>query len=244
MLATTAVASPRALARLAGWLYLVTIGLGIVVQFAVKDAVMVPGDAAATFANLTAMSVRWRLGIVAELVLIACTVPTVVALYLLLAPVNRTLALMSSCFGLLGAAVEGSHALKLVEALFPVGKAAYLAAFEPAQLHAMAALSIRGQAVGFGVALFFFGPYFLLNGRLIAASGYFPRLIGRLYQVAGLGYLANTLVLLLAPRFAGLAFMAMVLPVLAGEGSFCVWLLLRGVDEERWRARALTAPVV
>jgi hydrogenase-4 membrane subunit HyfE len=128
----------------------------------------------------------------------------------------------------------------LVEALFPLGSAGYLAAFEPAQLHAMAAMSIKAQVVGFGIALFFFGPFFLVAGYLIFRSTYFPKAIGFLYQIAGVAYLANGLVLVLAPRFAGPAFIAMAIPVFVGEVSFCLWLLFRGVDAEKWKARTGT----
>lgn len=231
-----AAASPITLARLAGVLYLLSIGLGLFEHMIVKARILMPGNAAGTAANLEAMEPLWRLGIAAELFLVAFTIPLTLILYVLLRPVNRDLALLATFFSLVASAVEAAFSLRLVEALTPLSSAGYLEAFEPAQLHAMTAMSIKAHVVGFGIALFFFGPFFLVSGYLIFRSTYFPRAIGLLYQLAGVAYLANGLVLVLAPRFAGPAFIAMAIPVFVGEVSFCLWLLFRGVDAERWKA--------
>jgi hypothetical protein len=110
--------------------------------------------------------------------------------------------------------------------------------FTPEQLNAMASLSLKSRAFGFGIALLFFGPFFLVTGYLIFRSTYFPRAIGILYQIGGVAYLANGFVLLLAPRFAGQIFAIIVLPAFVGEASFCLWLLIKGVNMERWKAQA------
>jgi tetratricopeptide (TPR) repeat protein len=129
-----------------------------------------------------------------------------------------------------------------VQALFPLSGATSLRAFTAAQLDAMTSLALRSHVHGFGIALLFFGPFFLIAGRLIFRSGYFPRPIGVLYQIAGAGYLVNGFCLILAPAFAGTIFNVIVIPVFVGEASFCAWLLLKGVDLERWKARAGAMP--
>ena len=129
-----------------------------------------------------------------------------------------------------------------MEALFPLGRNAYLAAFTPGQLPAMTALAMKAHALGFGLALLMFGPFFLVTGYLIFASGYFPKALGVLYQLAGLAYMVNGFVLVLAPRLADRAFMIMAAPAFIGETSFAVWLLIKGVRIERWRS--LTSPAV
>jgi hypothetical protein len=101
----------------------------------------------------------------------------------------------------------------------------------------MASLALKSHAVGFGLALLLFGPFFLVSGYLIRKSTYFPRAIGILYQVAGLAYLANGFGVILAPRFAGQVFAVIVVPAFVGEASFCSWLLVKGLDLEKWTAR-------
>jgi hypothetical protein len=230
--------SPRALARLCGLLYLITIVVGIFDEAFVKGRIVVPGDATATAANLRSMESLWRLGIAGELVMVLCTVVVAFLLYVLLRPVSRDLAVLMTFFNLVAIAVQASYSLRLVEALFPQGRARYLEAFTPAQLDAMASLALKSHALGFGFALLLFGPFFLVCGHLIYRSTYFPRVIGILYQVAGVAYLTNGFVLVLAPRFAGQIFAAIVVPAFVGEASFCLWLLARGPDLAKWNARA------
>jgi len=232
-------ASPRALARLCGLLYLITIVVGIFDEAFVKGRIVVPGDATATAANLRSMQFLWRLGITGELVvMVLCTVVVAFILYVLLRPVSRDLAVLMTFFNLIAIAVQASNSLRLVEALFPLGSAGYLEAFTPAQLDAMASLALKSHAFGFGIALLLFGPFFLVSGYLIYRSTYFPRVIGILYQVAGLAYLTNGCVLVLAPRFASQIFAAIVIPAFLGEASFCLWLLAKGLDVEKWNAKA------
>jgi hypothetical protein len=81
-------ASPRTLARAEGVVYLLIIILGIFVELFVRGRIIAGGDAAATAANLTAMQSLWRIGIVAELLMVICTACSALLLYLLLKPVS------------------------------------------------------------------------------------------------------------------------------------------------------------
>jgi hypothetical protein len=168
--------------------------------------------------------------------MIVVTIVLAVILYVLTKPVHKELALLAMIFGLVATAVEAAYAMQLVEALFPIGSNAYLAAFTPAQLQAMTALAMKAHVIGFGVGLLLFGPFFLVTGYLAFVSGYFPKMLGVLYQLAGIGYMLNGFVLVLAPRLAGPMFMVMGVPAFVGEMSFAVWLLTRGVRIEGWRA--------
>lgn len=229
--------SPQRLAKLGGALYLVGIVVGIFNQAVVKGRIVVAGDAAATAANLRSMEWLWRLGIAGEMVMVLSTIVLAFILYLLLRPVSRDLALLATFFNLIAIGVQAAYSLRLVEALFPLGTARYLETFSAPQRQALAALALRSHGIGFGIVLLFFGPFFLLSGYLIRKAAYLPTAVGALYQLAGLAYLANGFVLVLAPRLAGQAFAAMVVPVFVGEASFCLWLLFRGVDLQRWAAQ-------
>lgn len=100
----------------------------------------------------------------------------------------------------------------------------------------------KSHALGYGLGLLLFGPFFLVSGYLIFKSTYFPRAIGILYQIGGVAYMVNGLVTILAPRFAGQIFAVIVLPAFVGETSFCLWLLIRGVNVSKWQARAGAKP--
>src|SRR6266487_1104647 len=233
--------SPQVYARIGGVLYLITIILGAVEELFIRGRIIVPGDATATATNLRSMESLWRFGIASELFLGVCTITLTLILYILLKPVNRDLALLATFFCLIAIAVETAYSLQLVEALYPLGNAAYLQAFTPEQLYAMSNLSIKAHGDGFGIALLLFGCFFPIAGYLIFKSGYFPKAIGILYMIPGLSYLISTLALILAPTFAGRFYFVIAGPALIGELSLCLWLLVKGVNLQRWRERASVA---
>lgn len=227
--------SPRIVARLGGANYLLIIILGIFVELFVRGKIVVSGDAAATAANLRSMESLWRLGIAAEMIMVVCTVASALIFYILLRPVSRDLALLATLFSAVAIAVEASYALKLLEALFPLGGAAYLQSFTPEQLSAMVSMTMRSHGLGFGIALLLFGPLFLVRGYLIFKSGYLPKMLGVLYQIAGVAYLTNGFTLILAPQLAGKVFLIIAGPGFVGEASLCLWLLFKGINMDQWK---------
>jgi hypothetical protein len=227
-------ASPRVLSRIGGVLYLIIIAVGLFGEACIRSRIIVSGDATATAANLRSMEPLWRFGIAAEFVLLISAVALTLIFFVLLRPVSRDLALLAVFFNLVSIAVEAASTLNLVAALFPLGNAGYLTAFEPEQLYAMATLSVKLHSYGFGVALIFFGCECLVLGYLIFRSGYLPKAIGVLMQTAGLCYLTNSFALILAPSFANRIFPAILIPAFVGEASLCLWLLVKGVNVEKW----------
>jgi len=228
--------APRALARIGGALYLVIIVLGLWQEAFVRDRLVVSGDAAATAMNIHSMEPLWRYGIAAEFVLLICAIVVMWVLYILLRPASRDLALLAVFFNVVAIAIEGAVTMSLIETLFPLGNARYLEAFTPGQLQALASLSIRSHGYGFGVALIFFGCFCIVTGALIFRSGYLPRLIGVLMQIAGVCYLIDSFALLVAPSLANRLFPAILLPALVGELSLSLWLVTKGVNADQWRA--------
>jgi hypothetical protein len=76
---------------------------------------------------------------------------------------------------------------------------------------------------------------------LIFRSGYLPKLLGILMQIAGLGYLLDGFALILSPAFHSMIFPASLVPAFIAELSLCLWLLVRGVNVEKWKLR-VSAP--
>jgi hypothetical protein len=62
-------------------------------------------------------------------------------------------------------------------------------------------------------------------------------------QIAGLSYLTDSFALILAPSFANRIFPAILVPAFVGEASLCLWLLVKGVNVEKWKARAGAQPM-
>jgi len=130
----------------------------------------------------------------------------------------------------------------LIVALFPMGSSAYLKVFAPEQLYAMASLSLKSHGYGFGVSLIFFGCFCVVISRVFR-SGFLPKAVGVLVQIAGLCYLTDSFALILAPAFANRLFPTILLPAFVGEASLCLWLLVKGVNAEKWEEKASGWPV-
>ena len=234
--------SPQLYAKIGGVLYLVIIVCGFFGEAFVRGTLVVSGNAGATAANIAASQSLWRIGIALDLVMHVCDVPLMLVFYLLLRPVNRNLAILAVLFNLIQTAVLVANKLNLLAAMFLLGNADYLKAFQPPQLHALSYLPIRLHAYGFGVGLIFFGCECLVLGYLIFKSGYLPRFLGVLMQIAGVCYLFNSFALLVAPAVVDRIYPAILVPPFIGELSFCLWLLVKGVNTEKWLVKILAEP--
>jgi hypothetical protein len=74
-------------------LYLIIIVIGALGEAVVRGSIVVPGNAAATAANLRSIEWLWRAGVAGEIVLLTCATALAMILYVLLRPVSRDLAL-------------------------------------------------------------------------------------------------------------------------------------------------------
>jgi hypothetical protein len=229
--------SPRLYARIAGGLYLIVIVGGLFAEIFVRGRLVVPGDAAATAHNIMAHQLLYRMGFAAEAFYLVCNVPLTVIFYGLFKVVNRNVALLEAIFGLVSTAIEGVSLLAHYAPLVILGSSRYLAAFTPEQLQAAAYLSIQLFEAGFAICLVFFGFDCLTLAYLIVRSTFFPRIIGVLLAVEGVGYLINSFALFLAPALQTRIFPYFTVTALA-EVALCLWLLVRGVNVQRWREQA------
>ena len=85
-------------------------------------------------------------------------------------------------------------------------------------------------------ALVFFGFYCLLIGYLILKSAFLPRILGALMAFAGLGWLT-----FISPALAHSLSPYNLVPGMIGEGTLTFWLLVMGVNEQRWKEQASAA---
>jgi hypothetical protein len=232
--------SPRLKARIAGLLYLIVIAGGLFSEMFVRGRLVVAGDAQATAYNIVAHERLYRWGFAAEIFYCACNVPLNFILYDLFKVVNRSVTLLAVAFALVGTGIEAVSLLAHYAPLVFLGGAPYLSAFSAEQLQAAAYTSLRMFEYGFAVTLVFFGGFCLCLGYVILKSDFFPRIIGALLAVEGLCYLINSFANFLAPAFAARFFPVLMASAVA-ELSLCGWLLVAGVNVQRWQAQAEAA---
>jgi hypothetical protein len=219
---------PLVYARVAGMLYLVIIASGIFGEAFVRSALIVPGNANATAANILASEPLYRIGFAADALMLLCDVALAVLLYVLLRPVNKTLSLTAAAFRLTQAAILGFNLLNYYAALLLIGGAGYAAAFEPEQLRALGMLFLDLHGHGYDLGLLFFGVSNLILGYLVIRSGYFPALLGYALTAAAAVYLTGSLARFLFPNFLPLITPAYIVPFVA-ELSFALWLPVKGI---------------
>jgi hypothetical protein len=225
--------SPRAKARITGVFYVFTMLTGIFAQGFVSNRLVVSGDAAATATNILAHKSLFEWGFTIYLIEMACQIAMTVLFYYLLKPAGRIVSLLALSLGLTGCIIKTFSRVFFIAPLFVLGGAHYLNVFSLEQLQGLALLFLKVNDQGAGVALGFFGFYALLTGYLIIRSTFLPRILGWWSVVAGLGwltFLSPTLGYRLFPYLAGFG--------LLGAIALIVWLLVFGVNEQRWQQQA------
>ena len=227
--------SPQIYARIGGVLYLIIIAAGIFGEFFVRGKLIVSGDT--TVNNIMNSQLLWRTGIASDLIMHVCDLPLMLIFYVLLRPVNKNLALLALLFTMIQTAVLVATKLNLFTPLILLGNVGNLNAFDPQQLHSLIYLSIKLDANGFGVGLIFFGFACLVNGYLILKSTYLPKTLGFLMQIAGLCYLINSFSMILVPAFSNMISPTILVPAFIGELSFCIWLLVKGINVTKWELK-------
>ena len=230
--------NPQPYARLAGALYLLVILFGGLSEGLVTSKLIVPGDFAATARNITGDASLWRLSVAGNLMVPLIAVPQLWIEYYLLRPVSRPLTVLFVLLNLVSLAIECVSKLFLLMVLPMLEAGSLGGASQPDQLRGLASFALTAHDISFNMALAFFGGAILVSGYLILRSGYFPRLIGLLMQLAGACYLVASLSALLAPGLANALTPWILLPVLVGEATFCLWLLIKGVNVLKWKERA------
>lgn len=213
--------------RLAGLFYLIFIVTFTLASY-VRSAIIVSGDAAATAHNISANELLFRLGFVTEIISAMFFVLAAWALYLLLRPVRKDLALLFLLLNLGGVVVECANMLNLFSALQLVSGADYLNVFPPGQLQAQAMLYLDLYSNGFMIAQMFYGTWLVPLGYLVYRSGFLPRPLGILLIIDFLGVMVWFLQFFLLPGSSEISYPGLAVSFVA-EVSLTVWLLVKGV---------------
>ena len=238
MTTRTAETSPLVYARVAGFLVILLVFLGPFSQLYVPSTLIVPGDATATADNIRASGWVLRLGIVSDSLIFLIEIVVPVLLYVLLRPVSRALSLVAAFARLAMAIIQGINLLPYFTVLLLLSGAGYLAVFGPAQLDALALLSLNAHQYVVYIWEIFFGLHLLVLGYLLFKSGYFPWILGVLLILPALGYLIHGYGSILYPNYDDTFDVVVGVGAVIGELPFFLWLLIKGVNVQRYNERA------
>lgn len=226
--------SPLFIARVAGILYLLLVPLGLFGILYVPSVLIVEGNAAETVGNIADSESLFRLSIVTALLVQLVNMLLVLVLYRLLKPANKTFAFLMVVFFMVSVPISMLNELNQISVLALLSDADYLSVFELDQLHAQVMLFLDMHEGGTFIASIFWGLWLLPMGYLVFISGFLPRWIGVLLVIGGFGYLTDSVVFFLLPDFD----VVISQFTFVGEVALPLWLLVKGVNVERWRARA------
>ena len=222
----------RKAAIVAGFAYLIIFLLAGSAEFFIRMQLIVPGDAATTANNILDSEGLFKIGIALDLIVQALIEPVMIlALYVLLKPVNKSLSLLAAFFRLAMAAILGINLLNLVFAMQLLSGGDYLTVFETDQLDALVLLFLNAHSHGTDIALVFFGFHLFVLGYLVFKSSYIPRILGVGVMFSALGYLLDSFAHLLLSNSETILSLTegfVILTFLVGETPFFLWLILKG----------------
>lgn len=225
--------SPQIYARAVGLLSLVVIIAGIIAEMVISGKLVVNGDAVTTATNILAHKDLFQLGFAIYMIEMAFQIAQTVLYYVLLKPVNRSIALLSLFLNMTGCIIKTVSRLFYISPLLVLGGSDYLSVFSAEQLQAFALLFLNINNQAAGMALVFFGFSTFLNGFLIFNSTFLPRVLGVLSMIGGLGWLTYIYPPLGHQLFSYILFVALI-----GSVVEILWLLFKGVNVEAWQKRA------
>lgn len=224
-------------ARMAGFLYFMYIVTTIVADVFLRSKLIVFGDAAATARNIAASEGQFRIGITGDLVSAVLFLLAAWALYGLLKPVHKDLALLFVLLNLGGVAVYSINLLNQFAAVLLLSGADYLKVFQADQLQALAMFFLNLHHNGYWLAQIFFGAWLFPLGYLVFKSGFLPRILGMVIMVHFVGWLMTFFQFFLFPSFGAITYLTYPLGFIS-EFGLTLCLLIKGVNVERWKQRA------
>lgn len=204
--------------RFAGLCYLIIILCGVGSEVALRGPLIDFGSADGTAQAILAQTMRFRLSIMADVVMALADVTLAILLFWMFRPVLAGLALTALIFRLLQAGLIAAGLLNLQAAVLLLQSGAM-------EDRAVLALTfIELHAYGYDLGLVFFGINCLITAVLIVQSGFVPRVLGIGIGLSGLVYLSGSILRFVAPDQHEIVAPAYIVPLVA-ETAFCLWLL-------------------
>jgi hypothetical protein len=186
-----------------------------------------------------ASETTFRLGMVAESVIVLVEIVVSALLYVIFRAVSRPLSLAAALARFSQAVLQAVALFTAVPALLLLGDMDYVSAFDTEQVNALVQLFLDTNAFMIILWGLLFGFHLLLLGYLIYRSDFLPKVLGILLLIGAIGYLAQSYGHILVPEYDQILSTVVIVLSIPGELAFTVWLLWKGVNVERWEQREL-----
>ena len=234
MTISTIDASQRKAATVVGLCYLLALPPAIFAEFYVRTHLIAFGDAAQTARSIMAHERLFRLGTAGNLTVFTLDVVLIIALYVVLMPVNRTLALLATGWGLIETATLVVVTLRDFDVLRILSGADYLHAFEANRLQALARLSLSAHADAYNVGLVLAGLRSTVFCYLWFQSRFIPRALAAWGMIASFLMGASAFSFIIFPELTKIVGVEIYgAPIFFFELTMGFWLLIRGLPRQR-----------
>lgn len=221
--------STKTLARTTGFFYLLIITGGLLSGMFVRGTLIDPINADITLNNIMQNEFLFRLGFFGDLIMVLSDVIVSVLFYFLLVNVHKGIAIIATVFRLLQSTVLGANLINLFKPILMIQGADKMSTEQLAELSIDVMTQMQVFEYGYLISGVFFAINCLLMGILLYKSVDFPRVIGVMIFVAGIGYLFNCVASFLIPSLIEISAMVMLFTAVIAELSFCAYLLIVGV---------------
>jgi hypothetical protein len=224
-------ASQRQAARIAGLAFVFGI-LYVPVYLSTSAGLTVAGDPAATFANVQANPMLFRVGVASSLVMFMSVFVLIAALYVTVEPVNRSLALLGLVLRLPEATLGVISVVFSLTVAQLAGSDAFVTGLAPQPVQALVPLALSGATASGTVSTLFMALGSLPFLYLFFTARYAPRLLVGFGMLTYVLALVSAFTSILAPGSAvdGMQMVLMV-PVMVFELVFGLWLAIRSIPE-------------
>ena len=222
--------SQRNAAKVVGLAYLLALPPAVFAEFYVRTQLIAFDDVLQTAQNIMAHERLFRLGTASNLTVFALDVVLIAALYVVLKPVNRTLALVATGWGLIETATLVFVTLTDFDVLRILSGASYLHAFEANQVQALARLSVGAHGAAYNVGLVLAGLRSIAFCCLWFKSRFIPRTLAVWGVVASFLMGGCSFAFIVVPDLANVVGVEIYgAPIFFFELVMGFWLVLKGL---------------
>jgi Domain of unknown function (DUF4386) len=226
--------SQRAAAKVAGVAGLLAFVLVVFGNYVLLEPLVVPRNAVDTARNILAHQTQFRFALACFITYGIGGIVLLTSLYVILAPVNRGLALAGALFRLVFVMLWLVAPLNSLGALRLLSNVTYLQVFEPDRLQALARAQIAASFDDYYVGLPFFGLAATVCAWLWLKSGYIPKGLSIFGVIASAWCVLCSLIYLIFPTFNKVVNDYIFdSPMALFELVVSFWLLFKGLQPSR-----------
>jgi len=233
--------SQRKAAKVAGFIFLFIV-LGWILNWTFVDSKLtIAGNVTATATNILANEWLFRVGIMNELILSVSGFILAFALYVMLKPIDRNLALLALFLKMAESIVATVNVLAKFIVLQMLNGKAYLTVFKPEHLQDIAGLFFNIRSNGATITMVFLGLGFIVFFYLLYKSKYVPGILAGFGILSYFLILVNSFVTILIPQNGTMMTMVnsismiFMTPSILFELIIGLWLLIKGIKLQQMK---------